>query len=172
MAIHDTGVIELRFQEVDTGLSWCNNMTGFSPGANNRDPGSTHLAFSLPISTGAESLPLRLSAPDQPLLGSTVRLEVSEIPSTALLSTTIVSFTRLRLRLDGLGMPGRFQHVGSDVGLGVAGGNPQASFSFGITNDPTFLGLPIRAQSLSLVPNVNPLGALASNGVELVLGNQ
>jgi hypothetical protein len=68
-------------------------------------------------------------------------------------------------------MPGCQQYVGFDVVSLLLPVGGVATQVLSIPNDPSFTGLVILGQSVAIVPGVNALGALASNGVRLQIGN-
>lgn len=172
-AIYSTGQIELRYQEVDTSLSWTSTIVGFSPGANNRDPGNRDISATMPFSTATDLVGLTLAADTRPVLGRTVNLETSAIPANSLLTVTLLSFSKFDpgLPLAAIGMPGCFQYAGLDVNQGLGFTNPTSSVPFVLPNNMLFAGIALRSQSAAFVPGVNALGALSSNGLELQINS-
>jgi len=126
-------------------------------------------ATSTAFGSGCGALSLTSTAP---FLGTTVTLTTSGIPAAAILSANTLSFTKYAPPLDltSIGMPGCFQHCGLDATVFLFG-SPTATRTLAIPSDPSWLGAEIQSQSFSLVPSINPLGAISSNGVTLVLGD-
>jgi len=163
------GEIEVRYGSVAHGALPC--IVGFTPGEQNLGAAAATVDFST-ISTLRTALarPLQLMATQRPLIGATVSLATREVPSNALLTMNLVAFVQIAQGADlsALGAAGCRQYVitnDADALFGTytrtLGPIPSASI---------FLGLHVYSQSVSLVPGVNPIGALTSNGVEMVLG--
>ena len=108
-----------------------------------------------------------------PYLGETCTLTTSGIPAAAVLSALALSFTRHSPPIDltGFGMPGCYQHTGLDS-VHFLFGSPTATFSLAIPAVTSWLGAKIQGQSFSLIPGINPGGAISSNGVTLTIGDQ
>ena len=66
-------------------------------------------------------------------------------------------------------MPGCHQYLGIDASQAWLPLNGVGSTPFAIPNVPAFAGIEIKTQGAALVPGVNALGALSSNGLRLVL---
>lgn len=153
------------------------SLVGWTPGTgfSTVDAGSMDLSSSLPFSTSAaESLPLSMTASANPVLGTNVTYTTSNIPAAAILSAHFISLIQVNPGVDlgFMGAPGCFQYV--DLNLGASTllfGSPTATATIGVPNNPAMVGLPLSNQAASLVPGVNALGAITSNGVKSTLGN-
>ncbi len=169
-AIYNTGVVEFRYQACSAPTY--NIITGYTPGGGARDPGSRDLSTAMPFSTAADIPPLALSASARPVLGVSLTIDTTNVPASAILSATILSFTKHDPGLDltGLGMPGCFQYVGLDA-THVLFGTPSVSLPMTMPTNPSWIGAEVVCQTASLVPGVNALGAISSNGLSLLLGN-
>lgn len=121
--------------------------------------------------TGAGCGALTLTA-TTPYLGSTLTLTTAGVSAATGLSANVLSFTSHvpPLDLTGVGMTGCLQHCGLDA-LVFQFGSPTATRLLVLPNDPTWLGAALHSQSYGLEPTANPLGAISSNGVRLVLGD-
>lgn len=168
-----TGNVNIVFGTLSTtgGTGW---LTGYSTGGANLDPGSISFATALPIVTAPDIYSLALSVNATPVLGTSIVYTTSNIPLTAVISAQIVSLIQMNPGTDlgNLGAPGCLQLV--DLSLSSTSfllGSPTATFSLSVPNDPGIAGLPLNLQSASLVPGVNPIGLLTSNGVRSVVGN-
>lgn len=150
------------------------HLIGYSPGGASVDPGSINLATSLPVVTSAADVPpLALGIAPNPVIGNTMIYTTSNIPGTALLSAQLVSLAQVDPGIDltGLGAPGCFQRIDLVTAATVLiFGSPTATYSLTLPNDPTLAGLPLAGQSASLVPGINPLSVITSNGVLSVVG--
>ncbi len=172
VAIYNSGLVEFRYQEIDTTGSWTPCMVGFSPGMNNRNPGPRDLSASVGMSTATDLVGLTLNASSRPLIGSTATLQVSEIPPAGLgISILILSFTQVNPGIDlaSFGMPGCPQYVGLDTTFLLLGA-PTASMAVTMPASPAWVGQSAYAQVASMVPGVNALGMLSSNGLRLQFG--
>ena len=110
------------------------------------------------------------------MIGTTVTLEVSEIPASSLLAAVVYGRQKYDpgLPLSSLGMPECFQYCGMEaVALLFPSGASTATHLFAVPNDPGLVGQNIRAQGAAFDPAGahNTLGALSSNGLELTIGN-
>ncbi len=68
-------------------------------------------------------------------------------------------------------MPGCYQHSGLDA-IHFLFGSPTATFGLAVPSHSSWLGARIQCQSYAFVPGINAAGAISSNGLELVLGDQ
>jgi len=170
IALFATGVVELRYQTVSNVSNPL--LVGFSSGGGANDPGNRDLSATMPFVTQTDLLALACNASARPVQGATISLVTSNIPATAIASANFLSFTQfpLGINLTSSGMPGCFQYVGLDAQI-LAFTNPSFSRSLTIPTGAIWLGAVVVSQSASLVPGVNPLGALSSNGTRLLFGS-
>jgi hypothetical protein len=168
-----SGAVELRYQGMDSSLSWTQTTCGFSPGANNRDPGSRDISATMPFNTATDLVPLTLSADPRPVLGANVDLVTTSIPASTFLSVIVMSFTQHDpgLPLAGLGMPDCFQYSGLEVTYAIGFTAPSFSVPVVIPVDPSWIGMHVFCQSASRVPGVNAGGFITSNGLDLHIGS-
>jgi hypothetical protein len=174
VALYASGLVEFRWQEMDSTLSWTATMCGFSPGANNRDPGSRDISATMPFSTATDLVGLTLAANGRPVIGTSMNLVTSAVPAGASFSAVLVNFAAVipGLELSGLGMPGCFQNIalGGAVTLGLGFSTPWSQ-PFSIPNASIYVGTNLFGQSAAFVPGANPLGVLSSNGLRLIVGS-
>jgi len=123
--------------------------------------------------TGNGAIPLALDAASRPVLGTTFSMTVDNIPAGSPFVGVIYGLTKYDPGLDltSIGMAGCLQYTSMDtVHLGIG---PGASFtdSFPIPSAGVLIGLTMLSQAAAYNPTAIPnlLGALSSNGVELVL---
>jgi hypothetical protein len=152
-------------------------VVGWTPGGGASDPGSRDLSATLP---GGFSLcagnftGLALGASARPILGTTVTLTTSNIPTGTSIGLMLLGFTQAipPIDLTSIGMPGCTAHVTD----GLASAFVPASSSFPIPvpipSDQSLTGLRVIAQSFTYGPPLTPLGLIAANGLVLVLGPQ
>jgi len=117
---------------------------------------------------------LMLAASPTPVLGNTVVFTTSGIPAGALFTCHVLSLGRIDpgLPLAPLGAPGCFQQI--DLGVSstiLLSGSGIVTSGLLVPTGATWLGLNLHAQSAALVPGINALGVITSNGVSLVLGS-
>lgn len=146
-------------------------IVGFSPGANNRDPGSVDLSTSLPFSTQATDVnPLSQDA-TRPVLGSTCTLQVGGITAGSLGGVEIIGVQIPGIELSFLGMPRCYLYnnpILASLPFGVSGSN--ASVPLPIPSDPSLTGAAVPVQAATLSPGINARGVATSNLAVLVLG--
>jgi ELWxxDGT repeat protein len=163
-----THLLNSRFAVTPSGKMFffaTDGVSGFEPWV--YDTGA--IASGTTYGSGCGALSLTATTP---YLGATVTLTTSGIPAAALLSANALSFTKYvpPLDLTAFGMPGCFQHCGLDAVVFLFG-SPVASRTLAIPSDPSWLGAEIHSQSFALVPGINPMGAISSNGATLALGD-
>lgn len=176
VALYNTGIYEVRYQQLGTNDSWTLTTVGYSPGANNKVPPMSDIS-SYAINTETDLNGLVLSTDQRPVLGRTINLSTANIPATSPFTFMFLSFIKNTAgsTLAGLGMPGCSLYAGDLINLpimsNVSFGNPSVSTPVSIPNNPAFVGVSMAAQSASYVPGVNALGFLSSNGMDLQLGS-
>ena len=151
-------------------------IVGYSPGGPSVDPGSRDLSATLPAGFAlfpADLAPLALSASAPPLVNSTIQLVTANIPATAPFGAVLIGLTQYNpgVPLASLGMPGCFRYTdGLATLLFFPLGSPTNSLPFTV---PNAVGISFQVQSAVYDPasGLTPLGAIASNGVLLLLGN-
>jgi len=170
IAFFASGVVEYRYQAcvVTSHVT----LTGWSPGANNRDPGSVDLSASMPIITQPDLYPLGLSAAPRPVLGNTVVLTTTNIPAGSPLGALLMGIGQINPGIDltGIGMPGCRQYLSIDASQVFFPAGTTAATNFGVPNNAAFVSVHVFAQSAVFAPGLNPLGVISSNGVDLRIG--
>jgi len=165
------GNVELRWQSCTcTGGPL---LVGWSPGANNRDPGPTDLsAIATLTTTAADVLPLRVAADARPVFGTTVNLTIDRIPATAALSAIFFGLIQHDpgIPLASMGMQGCHQYASMDAVV-LLFATPTAVQPFVVPNNPALAGVHMLVQGASYDPagGRTSLGAIASNGLDLRL---
>ncbi|MBK8101390.1 MAG: hypothetical protein IPK26_30270 [Planctomycetes bacterium] len=152
-------------------------IVGFSPGAVGTDPGIRDISatrgagWSVCLNSTA-NLALAASAP--PVLGTTVQFTTSNIPAGSPFGAVLINFGQeVPARdLTSIGMAGCVAHV---ISTGAASflffpAGTTAQVGFPVTANTAFLGVPLTAQSFTYSPPRTVLGAIASNGLAMVLG--
>lgn len=176
-----TGHVDFVFGNMDTisVSTWAGAegyLVGFSPGGASLDPGSIDLTTAVPASialSGADVAALRLSASARPLVNTSINLNTSNIPASAPFGAILMGFQQFNPGIDltALGMSGcRQYNEGLVTLLFVPLGSPTNSTPFLV---PNYVGLQIEAQSVVYAPaeGLTTVGAIASNGTALFLGN-
>ncbi len=167
-AFNATGQVELRFGNVAPTAGG----TGWSPGGVNLDPGSMDISAAAVIITGANDVtPIRHDGTARPVIGTSISLDTTNLPAATLVGATLFGLTELNpgLDLSSIGMPGCYQFVSIDASQVWVPVSNVGSTPFNVPNVPAFAGVEIKTQGVALVPGVNALGALSSNGLKLVL---
>jgi hypothetical protein len=168
-AFFSNGAVEIRWQ----GCTVANHtvLAGWSPGGGAKDPGSVDISTSLPIVTTPDIFPLAHSASARPVLGSTITLNTTNVPMGTVIGTTLFGLAEWNpgLPLAGLGMPGCFQYLSIDASAIWFPVGSTGSTVFPLPSSIGFAGVQVKTQSAALVPGINALGAITSNGVRLTL---
>jgi hypothetical protein len=171
-----TGEVNITYglmSEISTSI------VGWAPGTglSTIDPGNRDVSATIggSFSTATpERSALALACSPAPVLGSTITWTTSNIPGAAIVSGNLLSFGQFNPGIDltGAGAPGCFQYVDLTVSATtLLFGSPTATNSFFIPNVAVYAGTNLYSQSVSLVPGVNALGVLTSNGVKTFINS-
>lgn len=143
-------------------------LVGFSDGSN-RDPGGRDISTSLPFTTAGGGQPVQLAASGRPIINTTISMNVTGLPPSAVAGTLITGFSRASVSLDPLGMPACSLYTSAETPFG--GFNPaNAQVSVNVLNDPALNGRSMYWQAVVFAPGANGLGVLTSNGLETRFG--
>ena len=172
IAFFATGRVEYRYQQCT--ITDHVTLVGWTPGSGARNPGPSDLSVALPIVTQHDAWPPVLAANGRPIINSSVPLVASNLPPTSPIGAFFLGLTQYDpgLALGSFGMLGCHQFASLDASVAFVPQNGSGSFSFPVPNDPTFAGVHIYCQAASMLPGVNVLGVLGSNGVDLAIGTQ
>lgn len=172
-----SGDAQFRYRTVQlaTGTSACivGHSQGQVGGVNSTDPGNRDISVAAPFMTnGPDSNPLRLDT-GALAIPNLATFTTSNVPATATLAVLLGSFTKSDpgLPLANFGAAGCSSYVGlpplTTMALGFGAISPTWSVQVpGFFTTPLWIGASWRMQSVVLVPGVNPLGILTSNGLE------
>lgn len=172
VALHSSGLVEFRYQACsEPATSGLGVLVGFSPGGASRDPGNRDISVAMPFNTATDRSALALTASARPVIGTSINLVTSNIPTGTTVGANILSFSQYNPGLDltGIGMPGCRQYVGLDTTRVFLVAGSSASVALNIPNLPGLGGLHVFSQSATFSTGFNPLGVIASNGVNLKL---
>ncbi len=169
VVIYNTGVIEYVWRSMSVVAHQV--LTAFSPGANNRDPGSRDISGTLPFQTqGTDLQPLSLDA-TRPLIGTTCNLQVSGIRGGSLGGVAVLGLDIPGIELSFLDMPSCFLYVNPILlTLSFPTFGSTATVPIGIPNDVNLSGSNVPVQTATISPGVNARGVATSNLVVLVIG--
>ncbi|MCA8977123.1 MAG: hypothetical protein KDC98_20540 [Planctomycetes bacterium] len=165
-----TGTVELRYQTCAVSVAG----VGWSPGQGNLNPGSIDIsAQSVIVTSATDTVALALNGSARPVIGTTLNLNITNVPAGAPLAAMIYSLTKHDpgLPLVGLGMPDCFQYCSLDsVKLIIAPGTT-ATDPFSVPAVNALAGVHVIVQGAVYNPagNHNSLGAISSNGLDLGL---
>jgi hypothetical protein len=171
-----TGMVHLVFQTMS--LLGSNRVVGYSPGGASLDPGNRDIsatlpaAFSLSPSTN-EGPALALAASARPLIGTSINLVTSNIPAGTALGASLLGLAQFNPGIDltVIGMPGCSKYTDGSVTQIFLVGGSTASVVFNIPNVPAYVGIHVFAESATFSAGFNALGVIASNGLDLGIGN-
>lgn len=170
VAFFATGIVEMRWQTCSVTSHQV--LTGWSPGANNRNPGSIDISAATSITTAPDQFGLLLAASGRPIVNTSINLVTSNVPASSGLGANILSFTQHNpgLDLSGIGMPGCRQYVGLDSTNVFLPSGGTGSVALNVPNNPALSGLHVFSQSAAFVTGANALGVQSSNGLALTIG--
>ena len=148
-------------------------LVGYSRGSA-ADPGQVDISASLGAglavcdATGTPNL--ALTSTTRPIIGTTVSLDTSNGPASAVAGLSIFGFTQLAIDVGFLGLPEctLFTTLDAIDVFFLTGGS--GSRLFDIPNDPALAGVFLVNQAVVPHPGFNPFGAILSNGVVLTIG--
>jgi hypothetical protein len=166
-AFSANGIVEYRWR---TGGNVTHSaLVGWSPGANNRDPGNRDISATLPFTTAADQTGVALAASARPVVGGNVTLTTSNIPAGAPFGALLLGLTQFNPGIQVPILPtGCVQHneALSSVLFFPAGTTANSVLGF-LNPVANFPGVELQVQSA--VYTGSPL-ALTSNGVALKIG--
>ncbi|MCC7066004.1 MAG: hypothetical protein IT456_24625 [Planctomycetes bacterium] len=159
------------------GVSGIGNghLVGIAGGGPSRDLGNTDISAALAGSgilvSGIDLFAPALQANARPRLGTTIGIDVTDLPATATFGAMLFGLTDYPtgLPLGALGLPGCSQFVSVDASVWFVPTNGTASLPMTLPTAATFAGVRIGVQAAVLFPNINSAGAMVSNGLRLVL---
>jgi hypothetical protein len=169
-----TGAVTFVFGAMDPGGGYpYDYVVGYSPGGPSVDPGEVDLsAPGLSVQLGAtDVLPLHLTASARPVQGAAIDLQVQNSPALALFGGITFGLADPALDLTSLGMPGCRQYtdaLATVLFFVPSGGVPPIPFTV-----PLAAGVELRCQAILYAPGsaLTPLGAVASQGLQLTIGS-
>lgn len=165
-----TGEVVFQYG-AETPYSAC--LVGFSQGAGALVVPSHDLSASMPFVTHTDTRPLALATVSPMLAGGIAVLCTSEIPAGSPFGAVLVGNTRYSpgIPLDSIGMPDCQRYTSGSQSILFLPTGATADVGLRVSNNPAFLGLQFACQSAVYAPGANALQVIASNGVQLTLGN-
>ncbi|MCA8977067.1 MAG: hypothetical protein KDC98_20260 [Planctomycetes bacterium] len=172
----NAGGVVIAFQTMSAlaGTTNTDFLVGYSPGGASPDPGSIDISARLPGTfqvEGADLAPLSLTSVGRPVGGTTISLSTTNIGATAPFGAIMLGLNDPATDLTGIGMATCTQYTDN---LGALLFLPLGATSFlSPLTVPNALGIDLKVQSFVYDPasNLTTLGAIASNGVNLFIGN-
>lgn len=167
---HQSGTIEIKWG--NCSASDC--MVGYGLGHAQADPGSIDVsAVTGPqlLGDGVKGLALDSLAADRPVLGSTFDMQVSQIPTTAVIGAMFYSWTKYDpgISLASVGMANCFLYVSLDASVIFVPSGTTYSPQLAIPNLPILVGRHIYGQAAVLGSTATALGMISSNGGDMLL---
>lgn len=175
MEILPSGQVTFAYgPSLGTGGSANNDaIVGYSAGGGQPVSASIDWSALNGYASGDGSVPLTMDADARPVLGNTINLQVSNIPAATPFAAIILGLTKIDPGIDlgGIGMPGCRQYGSQEATLLAVAPGALLSVQYAIPNNTAFAGVRIVCQSAIYNPPAVPnfLGALSSNGLELLL---
>jgi hypothetical protein len=152
-------------------------LVGFHLAGQTLDGGPTDLSAAVPttFTYGRDIRALALGNTGRPVAGTTMQLNTANIPATAPFGAVLLSLVSANQDLTLIGMPGCWKLNNGDVSLlFLPAGAATATTAFNVPNiSGALLGTHVFVQSAAYAPasGLTPLGAISSNGLDLVIGN-
>ncbi len=167
VAFFNSGIVELRFGSCSI-LSH-QALTGWTPGGS-RDPGSIDISAQTSIMTQPDLNALAFTSSARPIGGNSINLVTTNVPLGSPFGAVLLGFANPNLPLGGLGMPGCTQYSDGVVTLLYFPTGSSVTTPFAVPNYP---GVTLQTQSAVYAPaaGATPLGAVASNGLTLLIGD-
>ncbi|HEX6812353.1 MAG TPA: hypothetical protein VF384_12065 [Planctomycetota bacterium] len=152
-------------------------LVGVSDAGASADPGSMDISAALPsvyMASVFALTPLALAAGTRPVIGNSVNLISSNIPSQGVIGLTLLGMTEFTTGIDltVFGMPTCRLYASMDVTAGFVGILGAGSTLFSIPAIPSLVGTHVLGQSAVFAPGLTPFGFITSNGLRLVLDLQ
>lgn len=163
------GSLELSFAAVQNPTNA--SLVGFGAGPGARDPGPRDLSQTTTFTTSTDDPGLGLVTDGRPVLGTTTTLRVVDLPTAATWSVMMVGWRAAAPSLDlgAYGAPGCWVHIDPNPVVWTSLGTSR-SLALAVPNAPWLLGVGLAAQAAAMVPAVNALGIVTSNGLVLAIG--
>lgn len=171
IALRQNGVFEFRYQTL-TSMG-AGALVGWSRGANvTTPPNGIDITASLPISAVQDIPGLSMVPSGRPVQGTTISLDISQVPPGTIFGGVFFGFTGYPngLSLAPYGMPGCFQYCTQTAQLLIVATNPTYQQPYSAPLGAAFNGMHMYVQAATLSAGFNQLGAISSNGVDLLLG--
>lgn len=159
-----SGIIDVKYG----AASVADCLVGFSHGNGAASVPPTDLsdpALTISLGDGTPDLALRGGA--RPVLGTTATVVTDNIPGGAASGVLLMGFNGFNpgLDLSGLGAPGCRLFTSGQLSVMFPASGTMATSSFPIGNDMRLQGLNVHIQSAVLVPGINALNLILSNGL-------
>ena len=152
-------------------------LVGYSDAGLSSDPGSMDISAALPSTYVASVFaiaPLTHAAGARPVLGTTIALNTSNVPPSAVLGLTLLGTTEFTTGVDltFLGMPGCRAYTSLDASVAFAPAGGAGSQALPIPINPALAGVIVLSQGAAFAPGINTFGFVTSNGLRLTLDVQ
>ncbi|MFO1031201.1 MAG: hypothetical protein U1F60_08985 [Planctomycetota bacterium] len=149
------------------------HMTGWSPAGGFADPGQTDVSTLVSKQLCPNPFDgLQLNTQDQPVLGTTVDLDLTGVPGGTLMNGMGLGLQQQTPPddLSGNGMPGCFSHVFDPQIVLLPVNGSSLTVPLTIPNTQSLAGQIVVVQGLSYNPPLNAYGVVVSNAVVMSLG--
>ncbi|MFO1077832.1 MAG: hypothetical protein U1E73_08915 [Planctomycetota bacterium] len=162
---HQSGIVDLVWGNCTVQAAG----VGWSPGANNMDPGSSDLSALTTLITGPDTQPLGITGSARPVIGTSLSLALGNVPASTVLGAVIYGLNKFDpgIPLAGFGMPNCFQYSSQEA-VALLFSSPYSS-TFTVPNSPGLAGVHVIVQGAAYDPTGghNAIGALVSGGIDL-----
>ncbi len=131
---------------------------------------ATFSTYGMGCSGGGAGITLNNVGGSRPIIGTTLMMEVGNIPAGVTFGSVLYSFTQINPGADLtiIGMAGCELYVGTAITAPLFVTGATTPTSFVIENDPGIIGMSVFVQAALIgVPDVAPLNVGLSNGVAL-----
>lgn len=168
VVLRSSGDVEFRYRVVAGQAHTA--IVGFSPGNGALEPVSHDLSASMPFSLSADVTGLMLVPVGRPVQGQSFTMNIDNIPPSSFFVAILLGWAKIHPGVDlgPLGMPGCFRYCSPDGYASFFTGGSQFPITFPIPTGTYWAGMRLYGQAAAIDMNANALGALSSNGVEML----
>lgn len=168
IVLRSSGAVELRYRQLASTPAGA--LVGWSPGNGAVEPPARDLSLAMPFATGADAAGLTFTPNNRPVVGTTLQMTIGNIPAGTVFGGVFLGWSQVPAGIDlaGIGMPGCSRYCSQEFAYTVMAASPSHVFQFGVPAGATWHGIRMFAQAATLSTGFNSLGALSSNGIELL----
>lgn len=168
VVLRSSGVVEFRYRSVTSMPS--GSLVGRSRGNGAVVPTAADISAAMPLLVTTDAAGLSFLASNRPVQGTTFSATISNIPASTIFAGVMLGWTGYSsgVSLASIGMPGCFQYSSQEFTYLLIPSGTTATWTLPVPTGAVWAGRHMFAQAASLSTGVNALGALSSNGIDLL----